>query len=159
MSTGQRPELNWRKCSELHNRLLEIGWVPVLEETDWKQDTTTWWEEHFDQDRNITVAAELERRLAPSVVKFLKATINDYPGNDEDENLFYYIQKLVTSEDMIKSLNQDPDTGVPDNRSSVIMVPPPGVPIALPPVKDIPENVDNRFVWLYSIPGERKGGL
>lgn len=40
MSAGQRPELNWQRCAELHNRLLEIGWVPVLEETDWKQDYT-----------------------------------------------------------------------------------------------------------------------
>jgi hypothetical protein len=159
MSAAQRPELNWQRCAELHNRLLEIGWVPVLEETDWKQDTTPWWEEHFGEDRNITMAAELERRLAPSVVKFLRATINDYPGNDEEEHLFYYIQELVTPEDMIKSLNQDADTGVPDNRGSVIRVPLPGVPITLPPVRDIPDNVDDRFVWLFRIPGERKGGL
>ena len=159
MSVPQRAELNWQRCAELHNRLLEIGWVPVLKETDWKQDTTTWWEEYFGQDKDIAIAEELEHRLEPSVVKFLQATINDYPGNEGDEHLFYYIQDLVTPEEIIKSLNQDAETGVPDNRGSIIRVPPPGVPVTLPPERYIPDNTDDRFVWLYRIPGEKIGGL
>jgi hypothetical protein len=159
MSASQRPELNWQRCAELHNRLLEIGWVPVLEETDWKQDKTPWWEEHFGQDRSITVAAELESRLAPSVVKFLQATINDYPGNEQDEHLFYYIRKLVEPEDMIKSLNQDSVTAIPINRMPVPRAPIPGVPVTGPPVYEMPDNEDDRYIWLYSITGNRYGGL
>jgi hypothetical protein len=162
MSVFQRPELNWQKCAELHNRLLEIGWVPVHNETGWDQDKTPWWEEHFGQDKS-SIAVELERRLEPSVVQFLQATVNDYPGNEKDENLFYYISKLISPEDMIKSLNQDETTRVPNNSHTFAMLPTPGVPVTGHPPSETPAITEDRFVWLYRVSGwghsERYGGI
>jgi len=160
MSAPQRPELNWQRCAELHNLLLETGWVPVHRETDWVQDETPWWEENFGEntDTNSILAAELEERLQPSVVKFLQAVKNDYPGNECDENLFYYISELITPEEMLKSLNQDKSIFVPDNKQPIAVLPTLGRPMPSNPEVEVPDITDNRFIWLYQAPGAINGG-
>jgi hypothetical protein len=57
----------------------------------------------------IDVSAELSWRLAPSVVKFLKAAEHDYPGYDDNNHLFYYLEGLVSPEWLLFSLNENYD--------------------------------------------------
>jgi hypothetical protein len=40
------PDLNWERCAELHNRILDIGWT-ALEETGWEPDLESWWDHYF----------------------------------------------------------------------------------------------------------------
>jgi hypothetical protein len=137
----------------LHNRILDIGWAVVSEETEWEQNTDSWWEHYFggegdeseeeeDEDdaekeeKDPQLAGELERRLHPDVLNFLKKARHDYPGTKQESHFFYYLEGLVTPRRMIKVLNNDDDT-------ALFMYP----------------SQTNQYVWLYSLPDAVPGGL
>jgi hypothetical protein len=128
------PEFNWQKFAELHNRILDIAWV-ALEETGWTQRTESWWDHYFgetesnegsqndedegndttaEEDENRdedesdpAIAAELERRLAPSIVSFLKTARHDYPGSDNDNSFFNLLGGLVSPKIIMRCLIQN----------------------------------------------------
>jgi len=130
-------EMNWQKCADLHNQILDIGWATM---TDFVQGHESWWESHFSDSTSEpeadSVKEQLEQRLAPSLIKFLQTAKDDYPGSEHDENFFYYLKKLVDPKEMIMSLDQDSITGVPFS------------------------TIPNQYVKLYSIASDNGyGGL
>lgn len=160
----QRPSLNWQLCAELHNRILEIGWEVVSEETGWEPDADSWWEHYFGaegesdsdsvpddgekieqdegeddpekDDKSPELVQQLLKRLHPDLVKFLQNAKHDYPGTRDSSNFIYYLQVLMTPRQMTLVLDNDPVGGF----------------FKIQPQPD-------QFVCLYSIPRSYGEGL
>jgi hypothetical protein len=127
----QPPVFRWELCADLHGRILDVGWKVVTDETGWEPDMSSWWDHYFSGENgndsdgvaehekgtpemesdNIQLAAELQRRLHPDVVRFLKKARHDYPGTEDSCHFFYFLEKLMTPQRMIDALNNDPATG------------------------------------------------
>jgi hypothetical protein len=149
---------NWELCADLHNRILEIGWEVLTDETGWEQDMDSWWEYYFgredDEDnddeaevekddpekdeKDPRLTEELQQRLHPDIVKFLNKARHDYRVTGSHCHFFYYLQGLPRPRDIIKALDND-----------ILM----GFVFS---ILDPPQI--NQMVWLYKFP-EQLGGL
>jgi hypothetical protein len=142
---------DWELCADLHNHILDIGWAVVSEETGWEQDPNSWWEHYFGsedddsdkeaddaekEEKDPRLAAELERRLHPDVIRFLKTARHDYPGTEGNSHFFLYLKSLASPRFMIDVLSSDEGSGF----------------------SMIPPCVD-RYVLLYHTPDGEPGGL
>jgi hypothetical protein len=142
---------SWELCADLHNRIIDAGWSVLLEETDYEPSTDSWWEDHFgtasddgsedgleesstDGGQTNSEAEELERRLHPDVIRFLKRARHDYPGTESDCNFFYYLKGLVQPSDICWVLYDDPSSGLSLGQR-------------------------DRYVWLYWLTTYEPGGL
>jgi hypothetical protein len=158
----QQPAVfDWELCADLHNRIIDLGWAPLLEEMDYEPDTDSWWENQFgsnDEDsseeeskedsenendpddpeteanaQRAAQASALESRLHPDVVKFLKKARHDYPGVVDSCHLFYYLKAIPRPVDIISLLNDE---------------------MLIGPIM----RERDRYVWLYTLP-RQSGGL
>jgi hypothetical protein len=80
------PELNWERCAELHNRILDIGWA-ALEETGWEPDLESRWNHYFgnidsDTSEEDEEGAENNNQIEEETTQ--GETDNDQ--HDHDEN-------------------------------------------------------------------------
>jgi hypothetical protein len=56
---------------------------------------------------NEALAEELQRRLHPDVVKFLKTARYDNPGAEDSSHFFYYLKELMSPRRMITALDNE----------------------------------------------------
>ncbi|OCK81872.1 hypothetical protein K432DRAFT_403430 [Lepidopterella palustris CBS 459.81] len=62
-----RIELDYKRCADLHNQIVEIGWKGYHPEADPStRNLTTWWVYYGEEAQNIS------GRLTPSLIEFLK---------------------------------------------------------------------------------------
>jgi hypothetical protein len=139
---------NHARCAELHNRILDIGWA-ALHDIPWTQDSRSYWEfwfgEHRPRERrgplgdlmfdagqvDAQVGRELEQRLAPDVLQFLKTAGFDTPGENHDCHFFFGVNGLEQPAMMLSDLN-----GVQVYNNSV--------------ERCLPSEERDRYVTLYS---------
>jgi hypothetical protein len=82
----------------------------------------SWWEDYFgrsqedeseeeddkdEDDRDPRLAEELQRRLHPDIVSFLKIARQDYPGPTEFCHFFFYLEAIPPPREMIQALDND----------------------------------------------------
>jgi hypothetical protein len=161
MADVQSPVFNWELCADLHNRILDIGWAAVCEETGC-DDEDSWWEHYFREEsdeeseedcddekkKQLPQAAELEelqRRLHPDVIHFLKTAKHDYPGTADSCYFFYYLKELGSPQSMLQTLNNEEITGLYMTQRLSLGTQ--------------SESLKDRYVWLYHIVGWVPGGL
>jgi hypothetical protein len=88
----------------------------------------------IEKEDTSALATELETRLTPDLVNFLKHARHEYPNVDGAYRFFYYINNLTTPEMLMKCLNGEyPDVVLPD------------------------WEVRDRYLWLYSAEMNRRG--
>ncbi|KAF9639165.1 hypothetical protein BFW01_g10062 [Lasiodiplodia theobromae] len=64
------PVLDWNRCAQLHNRIVELGWLGHNNGSSGRdaatRDKTTWWAKHQHE------AERIQERLTPGLVEFLQ---------------------------------------------------------------------------------------
>lgn len=120
------PTFNHALCAELHNRIVSIGWS-VPHHPSWTPDGLNFWESWFTshtprQQRSgqgiVASAAppanrpvdeelktQLEQRLAPDVLRFLKAAQDDYIGESQSACFFFTVKGLTPPQYILQNLN------------------------------------------------------
>lgn len=87
--------IDFERCSALHNAIIKHTWSAAGHEiSDLPQ--TTWSQTEY----NIPHLAEVESRLHPSVVEFLKLAlvVSNLPDEPYENRFFYYIEVRLHGE-------------------------------------------------------------
>jgi hypothetical protein len=89
------------KCVELHNKILEHGWLHSGKTTeDFKQNRQTWFDYHGDHAETISDL------LSPDLIAFLEgAYVIDY---EDGHSFFYFVSGLsgpVNIQEQMETLN------------------------------------------------------
>jgi hypothetical protein len=116
------PTFNHALCAELHNRILSIGWSAPHDPSR-TPDPLSFWQFWFtshpphergsassnanaeDSQVDEQLKAQLERRLAPGVLKFLQTARHDCPGIDGFKFFFFGVNGLQPPEMMLSDLD------------------------------------------------------
>ena len=98
-SSNATAGLDYERCAVLHNAILKHGWRAsghnVVE-----MPRTPWWEAEWNRPH----LAQVEQRLHPSLVEFLKRAMVTPPVPDSpvDNSLFYFCPDLAPLSEFLK---------------------------------------------------------
>lgn len=94
--------LDFERCAELHNAIIEHGWTRSGRGSN-DMPRTTWWDTQSAYPYRDTIASHLH----PSVIEFLKLA---YQFEESNFNLFHYLTGLQSAgPDVSTSFKEDSD--------------------------------------------------
>ena len=105
--TSNGDGMDFERCSALHNAIIKHTWSATGHELS-DPPQTTWTQTEYSAPHT----AEVESRLHPSVVEFLKRA---YQFDEKDFNFFHYLTALQGAGDISMTFKENLDD--PDHRN------------------------------------------